>query len=155
MNRDFVEMLSALSAAGAEFLLVGAHALSVYGVPRSTGDLDLWVHATPENAARVWQALTSFGAPLAELSPDDFTQPETVFQFGIPPNRIDMLTTLSGVDFATAWKRRGTVRVEGIEVPLIGREDFVANKRATGRPKDLSDLALLEESERADRSRPS
>ena len=155
MNRDFVEMLSALSAAGAEYLLVGAHALSVYGVPRSTGDMDLWVRPTPENAARVWQALTSFGAPLRELSPDDFTQAETVFQFGVPPNRIDLLTTLSGVEFAAAWARRASVRVEGIEVPLIAREDFIANKRATGRPKDLGDLALLEESERADQDPPS
>ena len=155
MNRDFVEMLSALSDAGAEFLLVGAHALSVYGVPRSTGDMDLWVRATPENAARVWDALGSFGAPLGELSLDDFTQPETVFQFGVPPNRIDLLTTLSGVEFAAAWERRATVRVEGIDVPLIAREDFIANKRATGRPKDLSDLALLEESDRGNRERPS
>jgi hypothetical protein len=155
MNRDFVEMLSALSAENAEFLLVGAHALSVYGVPRSTGDMDIWVGATAENAARVWRALESFGAPLVELSPSDFTQSETVFQFGVPPNRIDFLTTLSGLEFPGAWQRRRMVTVEGIEVPVIAREDFIANKRAVGRPKDLSDLALLEESLRADRTRPS
>lgn len=146
MNRDFVEMLSALSAADADFLLVGAHALSVHGVPRATGDMDLWVRATADNAARVWRALEAFGAPLGELAADDFARPETVVQFGVPPNRIDILTTLSGLEFEAAWKRRVRVRVVTLDVPVLSREDFIANKRAVGRPKDLSDIALLEES---------
>ena len=146
MNRDFVEMLSALSAADADFLLVGAHALSVHGVPRATGDMELWVRATADNAARVWRALEAFGAPLGELAADDFARPETVVQFGVPPNRIDILTALSGLEFEAAWKRRVCVRVETLDVPVLSREDFIANKRAVGRPKDLSDIALLEES---------
>ena len=147
MNRDFVEMLSALSAANADFLLVGAHALSVYGIPRSTGDMDLWVRPTPENATRVWRALEAFGAPLAELTAQDFARPDTVVQFGVPPNRIDLLTALSALDFDRAWERRLSVRVEGLDVPVISREDFIANKRAVGRPKDLSDIALLGEAD--------
>ena len=146
MNRDFVEMLSALSAENAEFLLVGAHALSVYGVPRATGDMNLWVRATAENAARVWRALEAFGAPLGELAAGDFARPETVVQFGVPPNRIDILTTLSGLEFEPTWRRRLSVRVETLDVPVLSKEDFIANKRAVGRPKDLSDIALLAES---------
>ena len=85
MSRDFVEMLSALSAAGARFLIVGAHALAAHGVPRATGDLDIWIQATPDNAARVFEALRSFGAALLDLSVDDLWKPETVFQIGLPP----------------------------------------------------------------------
>lgn len=92
MNRDFVEMLSALCDAEAEFLVVGAHALAAHELPRATQDLDLWIRATPDNAARVWSALASFGAPLQGLTQDDFARPGVVFQIGLPPYRIDILT---------------------------------------------------------------
>src|SRR6186997_403579 len=102
MSRDFVEMLSALSAAGARFLVVGAHALAAHGAPRATGDLDIWIDATPENAAHVLAALRTFGAPLLDLSAADLCTPETVFQIGVPPARIDILTSISGVEFGNA-----------------------------------------------------
>jgi hypothetical protein len=143
MNRDFAEMLSALSEAGAEFLIVGAHALAAHGVPRATGDLDIWVRSTTENAARVLTALRVYGAPLADLSLDDLTKPDTVFQIGVVPCRIDILTGISGVRFAEAWHRRLAVDVEGVRVQVIGRDDFKTNKLASGRPKDLLDLELL------------
>ena len=143
MSRDFVEMLAALSAAGARFLIVGAHALAAHGAPRATGDLDIWIQATPENAARVLDALTHFGAALFDLSVDDLSKPDTVFQIGLPPSRIDILSSISGVDFDTAWPRRVEVTIGDLRVPLIGRDDFITNKRAAGRPKDLSDLGLL------------
>lgn len=143
MNRDFAEMLSALSEAGAEFLIVGAHALAAHGVPRATGDLDIWVHSTTENATRVLTALKAFGAPLTDLSLDDLTKPDTVFQIGVVPCRIDILTGISGVRFAEAWDRRIGVDVEGVQVQVIGRADFKTNKLASGRPKDLLDLELL------------
>jgi len=143
MNRHFVEMLSALSEAGVEFLIVGAHALAALGVPRATGDLDIWVRPTLENAARVLTALARFGAPLFDLTARDLTRPDTVFQIGLPPSRIDILSGISGVAFDTAWKRRVSVTVEGVRAGVLGRRDFVANKRAAGRPKDLSDLTLL------------
>ncbi|MEM7308675.1 MAG: nucleotidyltransferase [Planctomycetota bacterium] len=144
MNRDFVEMLSALSAAGAEFLVVGAHALAAHGRPRSTGDLDLWVRRTPENAEQVWVALARFGAPLGDLSKEDLATPDIVFQIGQPPCRIDVLTSIDGVVFDQAWTRRITIRIDELEVPVLGRDDLLTNKRATGRPQDLADVAWLE-----------
>jgi hypothetical protein len=143
MNRDFAEMLSALCAAGAEFLVVGAHALAAHGVPRATGDLDLWVRPTPENADRVLEALRRFGAPLFDLTREDLTSAEVVFQIGLPPSRIDLLTSVTGLAFDDAWRNRITITVGTLAIPVLGRADFVANKRATGRDKDLSDLALL------------
>ena len=144
MNRDFVEMLSALSAAGAEFLIVGAHALAAHGHPRATGDLDLWVRPTPENADHVWSALQAFGAPLFDLTKADLVSPAVVFQIGVPPCRIDILTEISGVRFEDAWGRRMILRIEEQDLPFISREDLLVNKRAAGRAKDLGDIASLE-----------
>ena len=149
MNRDFVEILSELSAAGADFLIVGAHALATHGVPRATGDLDIWVRPTPDNARRVLTALASFGAPLHDLTIDDLAKPDTVFQIGLPPARVDILSGISGVTFEEAWPRRMTVTLEGLDVAVLSRDDFIANKRAAGRPKDLLDLALLDEADQA------
>ena len=146
MNRDFVEMLSELSAAGVEYLVVGAHALAAHGVPRATGDIDIWVRSTPENADRVLAALTRFGAPLFDLTREDLTRAGTVFQIGQPPSRIDILSSISGVTFEAAWPRRIFVEIEGLAIPVLARTDFIANKQASGRPKDLSDLALLKDS---------
>ncbi len=144
MNRDFAEMLAALSAAGAEFLIVGAHALAAHGTPRATGDLDIWIRPTPENAALVFKALTEFGAPLADLSESDLASPDLVFQMGLPPVRIDILTKISGVTFDEAWKARLSLQVEGQEVPVLGLAELILNKKAAARPKDLADLAMLE-----------
>ena len=143
MNRDFAEMLSALSAAGAKFLIVGAHALAAHGAPRATGDLDIWIQATKDNAVRVLAALRTFGAPLFDLTESDLCAPDTVFQIGLPPSRIDILTGISGVVFDDAWDRRMDVEVGDLRVATIGRSDFIANKKASGRPKDLLDLELL------------
>jgi hypothetical protein len=148
MNRDFVEMLSELSAAGVEYILVGAHALAALGIPRATGDIDIWVRPTRANAERTLTALRSFGAPLFDLSVEDLTNEETVFQIGQPPARIDILAGISGVTFADAWSRRIIVKIEALDVPVLSREDFITNKRAAGRPKDLIDLALIEEADR-------
>lgn len=147
MNRDFVEMLFALSAAGVDFIIVGAHALAALGIPRGTGDIDIWVRPTSDNASRTLTALQQFGAPLFDLTVDDLTRPDTVFQIGQPPARIDILSGISGVDFTDAWPRRMIVTIEGLDVATLSRQDFIANKRASGRPKDLLDLALLEEAE--------
>jgi hypothetical protein len=149
MNRDFVEMLSALSEAGVEFLVVGAHALAAHGVPRATGDLDIWIRADPENAGRVLDALVRFGAPLFDLTARDLVTPDTVFQIGLPPSRIDLLTSISGVEFEAAWANRMPIPIGPLTIPVLGRADFLANKRASGRPKDLADLALLSEDPRA------
>lgn len=149
MNPDFLDMLSALSAAGVDFIIIGAHAMAAHGVPRATGDIDIWVRPSKENAERVLDALARFGAPLFDLSREDLVQDDTVFQIGVPPQRIDILTGISGVTFEEAWSRRVLVTLADLPfaVPILSREDFVRNKRASGRAKDRADLALLGEDE--------
>jgi hypothetical protein len=136
-------MLSALSDAGADYLVVGAHALAAHGVVRATGDLDIWVDAGPDNAARVWSALQSFGAPLDQLRIEDLVVPDVVFQIGLSPNRIDILTSISGVTFEHARVNSIRVSIFGLSVPVIGRDDLIQNKRAVGRLRDLADIAEL------------
>ena len=130
------------------FLVVGAHALAAHGVPRATQDLDVWVDPTADNAARVLTALRRFGAPADALgiSATDLTTPNTVVQFGVPPNRIDVLTAISGVpDFRSAWVERLEQTVRDRQLPFLGRAAFIANKRAAGRHKDLGDIEALGE----------
>ncbi len=143
MNPDFSEMLSALSEAGADYMIVGAHALAAHGIPRATGDMNIWVRPSRENAIRVLAALRAFGAPLLDLSEEDLERPGTVFQIGVVPNRIDILNEISGVAFEDAWSRRVVLTVEDRPLPFIAREDLERNKRAAGRPKDVADLVAL------------
>lgn len=144
MNPDFVAILSELTNAGAEFIVVGAFAVAAHGNPRSTGDIDIWVRPSRENAQRVLLALRSFGAPLFGLTEDDLVDEQTVFQIGVAPVRIDILCGIDGVDFETAWSRHQTGALGGLLVPVLSLEDLAANKRAAGRPKDLVDLAWIE-----------
>jgi hypothetical protein len=120
--------------------------MAVHGVPRATGDLDVWISPDPANSERVWQALLAFGAPVGELgvSREDLEAPGMVVQIGMPPRRIDLLTKASGLDFDEAWRNRTTHRLDSYEVPFLSREDLVRNKKATGRAKDLADLDVLE-----------
>lgn len=146
MTDDWVDLLFCLLDAGARFLVVGAHAMAVHGVPRGTQDLDVWIESSGENADRVWRALSVFGAAVAalRLARDDFTTPGIVVQLGLPPSRIDLMTDISGVpDFGAAWEERVEHQVRGRAVPFLGRAQLVANKRAAGRPKDLADLHAL------------
>lgn len=140
----FRAMLRALSEARAEYLLVGGYAMGVHGVRRATGNVDFWVRPTPDNAARVLRALAAFGAPLMGLTATDLVTPGTVFQVGLPPERIDLLTSVSGVEFDAAWADRLPVALGGVDVPVIGHAALVRNKRASGRPKDRIDLEWLE-----------
>ncbi len=144
MNPDFAALLNAFAKAQVRFLVVGAYALAFYGHPRATGDLDLWIEPELENAHRVMQALIKFGAPLKNLSAADFASPGSVFQIGIAPIRIDLLTELTGIHFAEAWNRRNMHKLDGMEVPLISREDLIKNKKLLGRMKDLADLEALD-----------
>jgi len=143
MNRDFVEMLSALSAEGVEFLLVGAYAMAAHGWPRATGDIDIWVKPTPENADRVIRALQRYGAPLFDLTVQDLTRPDTVFQIGVPPGRVDILSGVSGLTFEEAWISRITATMGDVAVAVIGFDALLKNKLASGRPRDLADVAWL------------
>jgi len=144
MNQDFVNLLRSFIARDVRFLVVGAYALAVHGTPRATGDLDLWVDATPENAPRVLRALAEFGAPMQGLTEADFAGPGIVYQMGLPPGRIDVITELTGVTFAEAWPDRVEQPLVDMRVPVIGREAFVRNKKATGRARDLVDVEDLE-----------
>ncbi len=140
MNPDFVDLLRAFADADVRFLVVGAYALALHGRPRATGDLDIWIEATPENASRVVRALATFGAPLRDVSEVDFSREGIVYQIGLPPGRIDLLTELTGVAFAEAWPERQRGRFGDIDVDFIGRAAFIKNKKATGRPRDLGDI---------------
>lgn len=141
-------MLGALISAEVEFVIVGAHALAVHGVPRATGDIDVLVRPSKENAARVMNALRMFGAPTSAhgVSQSDFETGGNVYQIGLPPRRIDLLTEISGIGFDEVWRSRVSVTRSGLELPFIGREALIQNKRASGRDKDLLDVKTLESS---------
>ncbi len=145
LNPDFRDLLLAFGAEGVEFVVVGAHALALHGVPRATGDLDVLVRPSPDNAARVWRALGRFGAPVesAGVTVDDLATPGVVYQIGLPPSRIDILTQITGVSFDEAWSGRESADLEGSTIHFLGRDAFVRNKQAVGRPKDLADVARL------------
>jgi hypothetical protein len=144
LNPDFRDILSEFLAADVEFVLVGAYALAVHGLPRATGDIDLWVRTSPDNARRVLSALAHFGAPLGDITDQDFTAQGRVVQIGVAPFRIDLLTSIDGVTFEEAWRDHVKVDVEGINVPVISRDHLLVNKRATGRMKDRADVRRLE-----------
>ncbi len=125
-------------------MLVGAYALAAHGYPRSTGDIDLWVRANQTNASKVHEAIVRFGAPLHGLTVVDLSHPDIVFQIGVAPVRIDILTKIDGVEFEDAWKNRIIANWAGLDVPVIGLSDLILNKRSTGRTKDLADVEQLE-----------
>jgi|TARA_A100000171_G_C2053006_1_gene106128 predicted nucleotidyltransferase len=145
-NPDFKDMLLALSDAKIDFLLVGAYAVAAHGHPRATGDLDLWVRPDAETAPKVYRVLAEFGAPLHDLTVDDLATPGMVFQIGIEPSRIDILTAISGVAFDDAWENKLNIELDDIKLNVIGRDDLIVNKRACGRPKDIADAETLDPS---------
>jgi hypothetical protein len=148
MNQNFRDMLTALFEESAEFIVVGAFALAGHGFVRSTGDLDIWVRPSPENARRVWNALKRFRAPMRDLRLADLEEEDVVYFVGIAPQRIDILTSISGIEFEDAWPHRMFVEVDGQSIPVLGKADLIKNKRASGRPKDLVDLTWLESDDR-------
>ena len=143
MNPDFVDLLRAFAEREVRYLVVGAYALAHHGRPRATGDLDVWVDPTPSNASRLMSALVAFGAPLGEVTEADFASPGVVFQMGVPPGRIDILTELTGLTFEDAWPGREAGRFGELTVDFLGRDAFIRNKRATGRTRDLGDIEGL------------
>ena len=143
LQRDLREFIESLNSRHVEYLIVGAFALAFHGVPRATGDIDILVRSSPENAARVEEALVAFGFTSLGLSAADFMRPDQVVQLGHPPNRIDLLTSISGVTFEEAWSTRVDDQLHGIPVRFIGREALIRNKRATGRTQDKADLEAL------------
>ena len=143
MNPDFKELLLAFNARNVDYLVVGAHALAAHGHVRATKDLDVWVRPQHDNAIRVVQALTDFGAPLTDLTKDDLSRPGTIFQIGMPPLRIDIITAIDGVYFEDAWPDRLKLSFGGVPASVISRQHLIANKKAAGRLQDLADIEKL------------
>lgn len=143
LDKDFNEFVELFVDSGVRFLIVGGYALAAHGYPRATDDFDAWVWANSENAEKVVECLAEFGFGSLNLTTDDFTSLDRVVQLGYPPYRIDIITSISGVEFESAWANRLVVDVDGMQVPFIGRDDLLTNKRATGRPKDLLDVKYL------------
>jgi hypothetical protein len=143
-NSDLIDLLAALNAEGAEYLIVGAYAFAFHGRPRATSDVDVFVGFDPKNVEKVWRALVAFGAPLSELKIEDLRSPGTFFVMGRPPNQIDIITSIDGVIFENAWKARVASTYGGVPVNYLGKAELIANKKAAGRPQDLADVAYLE-----------
>jgi hypothetical protein len=142
---DFKELLALLNAKHVEFLIVGGYALAFHGAPRFTGDIDIFIRPTPENAARVLAALNAFGFQFPNLSEKDFLAPDQVIQLGVPPVRIDLMTSISGVSWEEANVSKTPGRYDDVPVYYIGLKEYIVNKKATGRQKDLADIEALGE----------
>jgi hypothetical protein len=143
-NPDFKDLLSSFGGADVRFMVVGAYALAFHGHVRATEDLDVWVECSPANAARVYSALADFGAALDAVTPQDFEDPRTEFQIGVSARRIDVVCSVTGVEFGPAWEHRETLQLDELLVPVIGLEDIIQNKRSTGRLQDAADVEALE-----------
>jgi hypothetical protein len=149
VNEDFVDIAKGFIDNGVDFLIVGAYALAAHGFPRTTGDIDIFVRPAPENAARVFRALADFGAPVAAhgVTQHDFEVEDKVYQLGLPPRRIDILTSISGVSFDEAAENAIQGNLGPVKVRFIGKAAMARNKLAAGRPKDLVDAGLLQSDE--------
>ena len=145
LNKDFKEFAGLLNSIGVEYLVVGGYALAAHGHPRYTGDLDLWVRPVASNVEKLLDTLKRFGFGEIGLKTDDFLQPGAVVQLGYPPSRIDLLTAIDGVEFDACYARRLVMNIAGVDLPIIGLEEFRANKRAAGRARDLADLEALDD----------
>lgn len=144
LSQDFREFIELLNKNRVRYLVIGGYAVTLHGFPRYTKDLDVWVEATPENATRVLDVLRSFGFGSLDLQERDFTKPDRIIQLGYPPNRIDLLTTPSGVDFKTCYAVRKQIQLSGVKVNFIDLENLKRNKQAAGRTQDRLDLENLE-----------
>ena len=140
-------MLSCLKDERVDFLVVGAYALAAHGFPRATGDLDIWVRNDPENAGRIIRALNTFGAPVTQLTHEDFTSSDLIVQFGVEPCRIDLLTGITGVEFEEAWQNRVRIELDNLEIFVLSKKDLLTNKVAAGRDKDQGDIIWLKKNQ--------
>ncbi len=143
LNEDYKEMLQILLNNKVKFLVVGAYAMGIHGYPRATGDLDIWVEASTENSEKIYQSLSEFGAPLSEVTKSTFCEQGIVFQIGVAPRRIDIITKIDGVEFRKTSSNKQEIEVEGIKIPFLSKEDLIKNKESTGREKDKLDAKYL------------
>ena len=143
LNEDYKEMLQILLNNEVKFLIVGAYAMGIYGYPRATGDFDIWVENTADNSERIYKSLSQFGAPLKEISPGTFTEKGIIFQIGVAPRRIDIITHIDGVQFKEAYENKEEIEIEAIKIPFLSKENLIKNKESTGREKDRLDVGYL------------
>lgn len=142
-SQDFKEFIELLIKNRAEYLIVGGYAVGIHGHPRYTGDLDVWLNPTQQNAELILKSVNEFGFSSFELKLEDFTKPGNVIQLGYPPLRIDLLTEIDGVTFKECFDNRKEVTIDGLEVNFIGYEDLLKNKKESGRPRDMDDIDNL------------
>lgn len=148
MNSDFKDLLKSFLDFQVKFLIIGGFAVIRYTEPRYTKDIDLLIENSPDNAERVHQALLAFGAPLVDVTPKDFTTADGFYQIGVPPNRVDVINAIPGVDFAEAYEAREISLVAGLGLPFISRAHLIEAKLAAGRPQDLVDAGALSKSKK-------
>ena len=152
LNPDFRDILSAFIEEQVDFVVVGAYALAAHGLPRATGDIDLWVRPSADNSRRIWKALESFGAPMKGLQQEDFEQEDLIVQIGRAPRRIDVITSVSALEYDSAWENREVVEIEGLTISVLGRDDLIKNKKAVGRAQDIADVNRLESQDKEEDS---
>ena len=146
VNSDFSELLRIFNANNVRYLVIGGYAVVQYAEPRFTKDLDIWISTDSENAEAVYNSLKEFGAPLTDLSVEDFSEEGYFFQMGVPPIRVDVLMGIPGTNFEECWEHRVEVDFDGLRVNFISKQDLITSKRASGRPQDLLDADSLEQS---------
>ncbi len=145
LNEDYKEMLQILLSNEVKFLIVGAYAMGIYGYPRATGDFDIWVEASIGNSKRLYKSLTEFGTLLSDINEKTFSEKGIVFQIGVAPRRIDIITHIDGIDFKSAYQSKQEIEIENLQIPFLSKEDLIKNKQATGRKKDILDIDYLKE----------
>ena len=155
LNKDYKDMLRALSDEKVKFLLIGAYAMAAHGYPRATMDMDIWIMPSPENTVAVLRALSRFGAALHNLTAEDLQTDGLIFQIGVAPRRIDILNSASGLGFEQTYNRSQAMDIEGIRVHIPSIDDLIKNKKASGRTKDLADAEALESLRKSDQLSPS
>lgn len=143
LNEDYKEILQNLLSNKVKFLVVGAYAMGAYGYPRATGDFDIWVEASADNSQKIYKSLSEFGAPLCDITKKTFAQKGIIFQIGVSPRRIDIITHIDGIDFQKAYKSRENIKIENLSIPFISKENLIKNKQSTGREKDRLDANYL------------
>ena len=144
MNSDYMDMFKCLNKAGVDYMLVGGWAVNMYGYIRATVDLDIWILADSDNAKKVYAAVAEFGAPVSQMKPEEFTEYGMIFQIGVAPCRVDIISRISGVSYSDAAMRAVSKVIDGVPVRVISLEDLIVNKKASGRTKDLADVEVLE-----------
>lgn len=143
LNEDYKEILQILLNNKAKFLIVGAYAMGAHGYPRATGDFDIWVETSPENSKKIYKSLSEFGAPVSDITENTFTENKIIFQIGVTPRRIDIITHIDGVIFEEAYETKESIEIEGLQVPFLSKENLIKNKQSTDREKDKLDADYL------------